>query len=206
MNSVMPDMLTRVPRELVGRFARIEPLDDRHAAGLYLAGRDDAVWTHLSRPAFASEADALGYIQSTRETPFGEGPQQAFAAIHLPSGRVAGTTRYLDMRPQDRSLEIGWTWYGLAYQRTAVNTECKLLLLTHAFETMGCIRVCFKTDHANERSQRAIERLGAKRDGVLRNHRIRRDGTYRHSVFYSILDDEWPAVKAGLAKLLQGTP
>jgi len=202
MSAPAANMLARVPQELVGNFVRLERLQARHAAGLFEVGRDEAVWTWLSRPALQSVDDSLCYIASARETPQGEGPQQAFAAIHLASGRVAGTTRYLDMRPQDRSLEIGWTWYGREFQRTAVNTECKLLLLAHAFEAMGCIRVCFKTDHANERSQRAIERIGAIREGVLRNHRIRRDSTFRHSVFYSIIADEWPTVKARLTALL----
>jgi RimJ/RimL family protein N-acetyltransferase len=109
----------------------------------------------------------------------------------------------MDIRPADRGLEIGGTWYGAAYQRTAVNTECKYLLLKHAFEALGCIRVQLKTDSRNERSQRAIERLGAVKEGVLRNHMLLADGHIRHSVMYSILDSEWPAVKARLEEKLQ---
>ena len=111
----------------------------------------------------------------------------------------------MEIRLQHRGLEIGGTWYGLDYQRTAVNTECKSLLLGHAFEELGCIRVQFKTDILNERSQRAIERIGAMREGVLRNHVIRADGSYRDSVYYSIIDTDWPAVKAHLEQLLAQT-
>ena len=112
-----------------------------------------------------------------------KGTDLPFVAIHLASGRVAGATRYLNIMPNDRGLEIGGTWYGPEFQRTVVNTECKYLLLSHAFETLGCIRVQLKTDLRNERSQKAIERIGAVKEGVLRNHMILPDGHYRHSVF-----------------------
>jgi RimJ/RimL family protein N-acetyltransferase len=130
------------------------------------------------------------------------GTDLPFAVVHLESGRAIGSTRYLDIQRQHRGLEIGGTWYGLAYQRTAVNTECKYLLLKHAFEGLGCIRVQLKTDLRNERSQRAIERIGAVREGVLRNHMLLPDGHFRHSVFYSIIASEWPAVKARLEEKL----
>ena len=132
-----------------------------------------------------------------------KGTDLPFVAIHLASGRVAGATRYLNTMPNDRGLEIGGTWYGPEFQRTLVNTECKYLLLCHAFETLGCIRVQLKTDLRNERSQKAIERIGAVKEGVLRNHMILPDGHYRHSVFYSILDTEWPEVKKRLEKMMQ---
>jgi RimJ/RimL family protein N-acetyltransferase len=130
------------------------------------------------------------------------GTDLPFVAIHLASSRVAGATRYLNIMPKDRGLEIGGTWYGLEFQRTSVNTECKYLLLRHAFETLGCIRVQLKTDLQNERSQKAIERIGAVKEGVLRNHMILPDGRYRHSVFYSILDTEWPDVKKRLEEMM----
>jgi RimJ/RimL family protein N-acetyltransferase len=132
-----------------------------------------------------------------------KGTDLPFVAVQLSSGRVAGATRYLNIMPKDRGLEIGGTWYGPEFQRTAINTECKYLLLRHAFETLGCIRVQLKTDLRNERSQRAIERIGAVREGVLRNHMILPDGRYRHSVFYSILDTEWPQVKERLEQMLE---
>jgi len=132
-----------------------------------------------------------------------KGTDLPFAAIDLVSGRVAGATRYLNIMPKDRGLEIGGTWYGTEFQRTAINTECKYLLMTHAFETLGAIRVQLKTDSRNERSQKAIERIGAKKEGVLRNHMILPDGYFRHSVFYSVLDTEWPEVKKNLEKIMR---
>ena len=131
-----------------------------------------------------------------------KGGDLPFAVIHLASGKVAGATRYLNIAPKDRGLEVGGTWYGTEFQRTAVNTECKYLLLGHAFETLKAIRVQIKTDSRNERSQRAIERIGAKREGVLRNHMILPDGYIRHSVFYSIIDSEWAEVKKNLEAML----
>jgi RimJ/RimL family protein N-acetyltransferase len=123
--------------------------------------------------------------------------------IHLLSGRVAGATRYLNIMPRDRGLEIGGTWYGVDFQRTAVNTECKYLLLRHAFESLGAIRVQLKTDLRNVRSQKAMERIGAKKEGILRNHMILPDGRYRDSVFYSILDSEWGEVKKNLEQMMR---
>jgi RimJ/RimL family protein N-acetyltransferase len=131
-----------------------------------------------------------------------EGADMPFAVIDLTSGCVAGCTRYLEIRPAHWSLEIGGTWYGAPYRRTRVNTESKYLLLEHAFERLKCIRVQIKTDSRNERSQRAIERLGAKKEGVLRNHMILPDGHVRHSVYYSIVASEWPYVKARLLEML----
>jgi RimJ/RimL family protein N-acetyltransferase len=132
------------------------------------------------------------------------GTDLPFVVVHLASGQVAGATRYLNILPKDRGLEIGGTWYGVEYQRTAVNTECKYLLLRHAFETLGAIRVQLKTDLRNLRSQQAIERIGGKKEGVLRYHMILPDGRYRDSVFYSILDVEWPDVKTRLEGMFSG--
>ncbi len=131
------------------------------------------------------------------------GTDLPFAVIQLASGRVAGATRFMEIRPEHRGLEIGGTWYGLEFQRTVVNTECKYLLLRHAFEVLGAIRVQFKADVRNERSWRAIERLGAKREGILRNHMILPDGVIRDSVYYSIIDSEWPGVKQRLEDMLK---
>jgi RimJ/RimL family protein N-acetyltransferase len=129
-----------------------------------------------------------------------------FVVIHLATGMVVGTTRYLEIQLENRALEIGGTWYTPDYQRTAVNTESKYLLLRHAFETLGCVRVQFKTDLRNERSQKALERIGAVKEGVLRNHMILPDGSLRTSVFYSILDGEWPGVKSLLEEKLNNPP
>jgi RimJ/RimL family protein N-acetyltransferase len=131
------------------------------------------------------------------------GTDLPFAAIHIASGAVAGATRYMEMRPQQRGLEIGGTWYGLEYQRTAINTEAKYLLLCHAFEVLKAIRVQFKADIRNERSWRAIERIGARREGILRNHMILPDGSIRDSVYYSIIEAEWPGVKKRLEEMME---
>ena len=133
------------------------------------------------------------------------GTDLPFAVVHLESGRAIGATRYMDIQPANRGLEIGGTWYGRAFQRTAVNTEAKYLLLGHAFEHLGCIRVQLKTDRRNERSQRAIERIGAVREGVLRHNLIMPDGYRRDSVYFSILAEEWPGVKARLEEMLGRT-
>ena len=186
---------------LTGNHVRLEPVGPEHAADLYAVGADDAIWSYLPRPAFASLDDASGWIEMcVQRNRSGERVQ--FAVAHLGEGRAIGSTGYLDIDRPNRALEIGMTWYGLAYQRTAVNTECKYLLLRHAFDDLGALRVCLKTDSRNVRSQQAIERIGAKREGTLRNHRITWDGVNRHSVFYSIIDSEWPAVRSALeAKL-----
>lgn len=132
-----------------------------------------------------------------------QGTDLPFAVIHIPTNQAIGMTRFMDIRLPDRALEIGGTWYATSYQRTSVNTETKLLLLTHAFEVIGCIRVQFKTDLRNVRSQQALERIGAVREGILRSHMILPDGHIRDSVYYSIIASEWPAVKDYLIIKLQ---
>jgi RimJ/RimL family protein N-acetyltransferase len=131
------------------------------------------------------------------------GTSQPFAVIDLAQERVVGSTRYLNWTPQDRGVEIGWTWIAPSVQRTGVNTDCKYLLLRQAFEVLGAIRVQFKTHHLNVKSRQAIERLGAVKEGILRNHMIMPDGSYRHSVFYSIIESEWPQVKKALEARMQ---
>jgi RimJ/RimL family protein N-acetyltransferase len=132
----------------------------------------------------------------------GEGSDLPFSVVHRPSGRLVGATRLLNISQTNRSVEIGGTWYGIAFQRTVVNTEAKFLLLQYAFEDLDCVRVQLKTDLHNVRSQRAIERLGAVHEGVLRNHMILPDGSLRSSVIYSILPDEWPPIKTRLSELI----
>jgi RimJ/RimL family protein N-acetyltransferase len=173
-----------------------------HTAALAEIGVGQNFWDFMLYGNMNTEADMHNWVQDILSR--GEkGTDLPFVAVHLESGRVAGATRYLNIMPNDRGLEIGGTWYGPEFQRTAVNTECKYLLLRHAFETLGCIRVQLKTDLRNERSQKAIERIGAVREGVLRNHMLLPDGRYRHSVFYSILDTEWTQVKERLEKMLE---
>ena len=190
------------PVVLQGSHVRLEPLTERHAAGLTAIGIDEDIWRHMPYGQITSGEDIRGWIRALQALA-AQGTDIPFAVIHLASGRVAGATRFMDLRREHRGLEIGGTWYGAEFRRTVVNTECKYLLLKHAFEAMGCIRVQFKTDLRNERSQRAIERIGAVREGVLRNHMILPDGHVRHSVYFSVLDSEWPAVKLKLEHMLR---
>jgi len=191
------------PVTLTGSVVRLEPLSEQHAPDLTVAAHDERIWRYMLYAYPEDEEKMLAWVRDilTRQA---AGADLAFAVIHLASGRAIGATRYLEIRPPHRSLEVGGTWYATEFQRTAVNSECKYLLLKHAFETLGCIRVQFKADARNLRSLRAIERLGAAREGVLRNHYILADGGFRDSVYYSILDREWPGVKARLEALLAG--
>ena len=189
------------PVTLSGRYVRLEPIGPQHAADLYQVGQDESIWRYLPRPAFTSLEDAGGWIDGCLARNDHEARIQ-FAVVHREDGKAVGSTGYLDIDRPNRALEIGMTWYGVAYQRTGVNTECKYLLLRHAFDDLGALRVCLKTDSRNERSQQAIARIGAQREGVLRNHRITWDGVNRHSVYFSIIASEWPAVKARLEAMM----
>ena len=191
------------PVKLSGQHIRLEPIGLQHAEDLYAVGTEESIWRYLPRPAFADLDDAREWIRgciSLRES----GVRFQFAVVLAQEERAVGSTGYLDIDRPNRALEIGMTWYGVEYQRTAVNTECKYLLLRHAFEDLGALRVCLKTDSRNERSQRAIERIGGVREGVWRNHRITWDGVNRHSVFYSIIEAEWPRVRQELERKLTG--
>ena len=185
------------PVTLKGNYVILEPMQEAHVPGLAAIGLEDSIWEHMLYGRMRNLEDMHAWVMEILSRAQ-QGSDLPFTVIHRGSGRIAGATRYLNIDPEHRGLEIGGTWYGSEFQRTAVNTECKYLLLQYAFEHLGCIRVQFKTDLRNMRSQQAIERLGAVREGVLRNHMILPDGRYRDSVFYSILDSEWPAVKAAL--------
>lgn len=189
------------PVVLTGRHVRLEPMTEEHVAGLAEIGAGQTFWDFMVYGNINTVDDMHHWVQDILSRAE-KGTDLPFVVIHLASGRVAGATRYLNIMPKDRGLEIGGTWYGAEFQRTPVNTECKYLLLQHAFETLGAIRVQLKTDSRNERSQKAIERIGAVKEGVLRNHMILPDGRYRHSVFYSILDTEWSIVKSRLEKMM----
>ena len=184
------------PVTLTGELVRIEPLSRQHEDALREAARDGELWrlwfTSVPRPdgvatyidtalRWREERDAMRFVVQLRS-----------------SGEIVGCTRYFNVEPEHRRLEIGYTWYAQRVQRTAINTECKLLLLTHAFETLKCIAVEFRTSWFNHASRTAIARLGAKQDGVLRNHQISPDGSYRDTVVFSILESEWPAVRQHL--------
>lgn len=189
------------PVTLTGKYVRLEPMTEAHIPALAEIGVGQSFWNFMLYGDMNTEADMANWVRDILSRAE-KGTDLPFVAVHLASGRAAGATRYLNIMPKDRGLEIGGTWYGTEFQRTAVNTECKYLLLKHAFEALGCIRVQLKTDLRNERSQRAIERIGAVKEGILRNHMILPDGRIRHSVFYSILDTEWAGVKRRLEEML----
>jgi RimJ/RimL family protein N-acetyltransferase len=192
------------PITLTGRIVRLEPLAETHVPDLTRAGQDDAIWRHMPYGVVRTEEQMTGFVRDVLARQ-ARGTDLPFAVIALESGEAVGCTRYLAIEPSHRGLEIGGTWYAPAHQRTGVNTECKYLLLRHAFEVLGCIRVQLKTDQRNLRSQQAMERIGATREGILRKHMILPDGYARSTVMYSILDDEWPRVKTHL-EMLMGKP
>lgn len=189
------------PITLQGEFVRLEPLRPEHAERLLGPAASADIWTWMSaeptsRPAMdAWIADALAAER--------EGREYSFAVIRAADGRAIGSTRYMEVQAAHRGVEIGWTWYGVDSWGTVVNPEAKFLLLQHAFEDWGASRVQLKTDRLNERSQAAIRKLGAVTEGILRNHRVRRDGSLRDSVIFSIVDREWPAVKADLLRRIK---
>ncbi|MEQ8262286.1 GNAT family N-acetyltransferase [Pseudohaliea sp.] len=188
------------PARLSAHGVTLEPLELEHEGGLRAAAADGELWQLrvTSVPAPAETRDYIARALADR----GEGQRFAFAVIEDATGDVLGSTSYHDILPAVKRLEIGYTWYARRAQRTHVNTACKLLLLAHAFDTLGCNVVGWRTDNFNFASQRAIERLGAKKDGVLRGHALRRDGTIRDTVMYSLHRGEWPEVRAHLRCLL----
>lgn len=190
------------PVILTGNVVRLEPLSESHVTELTISGQDESIWRYMRYSTIRTEQQMRSWVLDLL-TLQSQGTDLPFAVIHLESQRAIGATRYLNIQPQDRGLEIGGTWYAVEFQQTAVNTECKYLLLKHAFEKLSCIRVQFKTDLRNERSQRALERIGAVKEGILRSHMITPDGYIRDSVFYSILVSEWPLVKARLEEKLR---
>lgn len=185
------------PVTLTGRTVSLEPLSEVHVPDLARVGLEEDIWRYMRYGSIISETGLRNWILELLNLQE-QGRELPFAVIYLESKRAIGCTRYMNIQPKQRGLEIGGTWYGLDYQGTAVNPECKYLLLRHAFETLGCIRVQFKTDIRNIRSQRAIEALGAVKEGILRNHMITKDGFIRDSIIYSILDREWYQVKVKL--------
>jgi RimJ/RimL family protein N-acetyltransferase len=195
-------MMDVKPIVFEGKHVRLEPMTEAHISGLAQIGLGQDFWQFMLYGDMNTEEDMVNWVRDILARAE-KGTDLPFVAIHLASGRIAGATRYLNIMPKDHGLEVGGTWYGLEFQRTPVNTECKYLLMRHAFETLRCIRVQLKTDLLNVRSQKAIERIGAKKEGVLRNHMILPDGRIRDSVFYSILDTEWPQVKKKLEEMMK---
>jgi N-acetyltransferase len=188
------------PVVLEGRHVRLEPLAKEHLAWLARVGLDEELWRWIPVPVRTAE-ELAEYIETALEEQK-RGVSLPFALIEKASGRAIGSTRYGNIDRTHHRVEIGWTWVAREWQRSAVNTEAKYLLLRHAFETLECIRVELKTDSLNEKSRAAILRIGAKEEGIFRNHMITSSGRLRHSVYFSIMDSEWPAVKARLESLL----
>ena len=191
------------PPTLRGTFVTLEPIEERHATDLFVAMQDEEVCRYLTWPPPTRLEETLTLIREAREA-MARNQSIVFAQVWNETGRAIGSTRLLDVRPADRQVEIGATFLARSHWRTPANTESKLLFLTHCFERLGCVRVALKTDGRNVRSQEAIARLGAVREGTLRRHMLVR-GYQRDTVYFSILDDEWPAVKARLeARLADG--
>jgi N-acetyltransferase len=189
------------PVTLKGRHATVEPLAREHEEALKRAAADGELWRlwYTSVPAPDKTAAYIDTALTMRE----RDGAMPFVIRESATGEIIGCTRCFHVDPVNRRLEIGYTWYARRVQRTALNTDCKLLLLTHAFETLRCIAVEFRTHWFNHASREAILRLGAKQDGVLRNHQISPDGSYRDTVVFSILESEWPAVKQHLRYQLE---
>jgi N-acetyltransferase len=188
------------PVTLAARGVELTPMTLAHEAGLRAAAADGELWK-LRITSVPEPEHTRAYIElalAMREA----GDRFAFAVTEQATGKVLGCSSYHDILPAVKRVEIGWTWYAKSVQRSHVNTTCKLLLLTHAFETLHCNVVGWRTDNFNFASQQAIERLGARKDGVIRGHALRRDGTVRDTVMYSLRAGEWPEVKAQLLYLL----
>ncbi len=189
------------PITLTGKIVRLEPLSESHIPDLARVGLEPEIWRFMRYGKVETEVQLGAWVHEMLDLQ-AQSTDLPFAVIYRASGNAIGCTRYLNIDPPNRSLEIGGTWYGLEYQGTKVNTDAKYLLLKHAFETLSCIRVWFKADARNKRSMHALERLGAIKEGVLRNHMILPDGYIRDSVVYSILPKEWPRAKQKLEALL----
>jgi len=188
------------PAILEGVHARLEPLAKAHLAELAEVGLDEELWRWIPTPVRTRE-EMAAYIEAALNEEE-RGVSLPFAIVDTAAGRAIGSTRYGNIDRTNHRVEIGWTWIAREWQRTAINTEAKYLLLRHAFESLGCMRVELKTDSLNERSRAAILRIGAREEGVFRNHMVTASGRIRHTVYFSIIDSEWPPVKARLeAKL-----
>jgi len=193
-----------VPVTLEGRHVRLEPLTLAHLDALCVHGLDDDLWRFTTTQIHTRE-EMRDYVETALEEQ-ARGVSLPFATIERAGGEVVGCTRFGNIEREHRGAEIGWTWVARTRHRTPVNTEAKYLMLSHAFETWNCIRVALKTDSINERSRRAILRIGAKEEGTLRNHMITSTGRVRHTTFFSIIDSEWQTVKAALEAKLSDAP
>jgi len=192
------------PVTLEGRLVRLEPLTLAHLEPLCAVAFDERIWRWNPQPPISTPAAMQAYIELALAQQ-ARGESVPFATIERASGQAVGSTRFANIDVANRRVEIGYTWITPRWQRTYVNTEAKYLMFRHAFETWGCIRVELKTDSLNERSRNAIRRVGATEEGILRNHMFVWDGRYRHSVYFSVIESEWPVVKKGLEEKLAGS-
>ena len=190
-----------VPLVLEGSLVALEPLSSDHHEGLCKIGLDPALWT-WSVSSVVSPGEMKAYIDTALQWQ-SEGTALPFAIIEKKSGSIVGSTRLANIDASNRRLEVGWTWLGTAWQRTGINTEVKYLLLSHAFEKRRCLRVELKTDALNAASRAAILRLRAKEEGIFRKHMVTASGRIRDTIWFSILDDEWPAVKRNLEEKMK---
>ena len=188
------------PVTLERTYVRLEPLTLSHLDSLCQVGLDAELW-RWTPSILRTPEEMRKYVETALEWQ-SRGTALPFATVDRATGKVAGSTRFANIETEHRRLEIGWTWVARAWQRTPINTEAKYLMLRYTFETLGCIRVEFKTDSLNKQSQSALERIGAKQEGIFRNHMVTYSGRIRHSVYYSIIDSEWPRVKASLEERL----
>jgi len=194
------------PVTLDGQYVRLEPLSLRHHGQLCAVGLNADIWRWNPRTPVLTPAQMHAYIETALQQQ-ANGGSLPFATIDKAAGHAVGSTRFADIDVANRRLEIGHTWIAPRWQRTFVNTEAKYLMLRHAFETLGCIRVELKTDSLNQRSRNAILRIGAQEEGTFRNHMVTASGRIRHSVYFSIIDAEWPTAKERLeAKLIRPCP
>jgi RimJ/RimL family protein N-acetyltransferase len=201
-DSLSPRQLVIEPIVLEGKVARLEPIGYEHEADLIAAAADESIWRYI--PFAANAPGALKEWITASIADRKAGTLFRFAIIDRATNRAVGSTTLFDIRPRDRGIEIGWTWLAMSAQRTGINTECKFLLLRHCFEEAGAIRVQLKTHRLNFKSRRAIERIGAQFEGILRNHVVMPDGSFRDSAYYSVIESEWPAVKRHLRLMIDG--
>jgi RimJ/RimL family protein N-acetyltransferase len=184
---------------LEGRVVRLEPLARHHEQDLFEAAQDERIWRWMPYDASASPETFHAWLEDALAASE-SGTEAAFATVDAGTGDPVGSTRYLALRPEHRVLEIGWTWLAPAYWQTGANVEAKMLMLEHAFENLGCLRVELKTDSRNERSRAALAALPAQFEGIFRKHMLVRGGQRRDSAYYSIIDDEWPEVRENLER------
>lgn len=188
------------PVELIGERVEIRPMEAYHIQELFDVGNNPAIWSYM--PIKVQSIEDMSYLVNGALQAREEGTEFPFVIFDKDSGEIVGSTRFLNISIPNSNLEIGWTWLSPTVWRTRINTECKYLLLKHCFETLGTIRVQLKTDSRNVRSQQAIERMGAVKEGVLRNHMVMSDGYFRNSVYYSVIDQDWAQVKDKLEGML----